>query len=555
MMDNMIWLQGKESKGETMKVEQITIEKYRSIQDITLNIPKDAPLILFGPNNAGKSNILSAIDRLLGEHWPITLEMQDSDYFMRDSSKHPRASIAATFDGEIYKSKYGNSNTIGIEYWTPGFPGEETRFFQGNGDKVYGFGQPQRAQCQSYLIQANRNIDTALSYSSRYSLLSKFTHSIHAALTTEKKDELETAFQSIKNTFEALPQYKNFEETVRSIVRDSVKGFTHSLEVDLSAYDPNNYANALRIVAVEGAETRSFEEFGTGEQQVLLMAFAQAYLKVFGRGQGLVLIIEEPEAHLHPLAQRWLKKYIYDVCKNGVQVIISTHSADFLDPRNLEGLARVYKEDGITKVKQVNANELVRFCIETGVPENKISPATVNDFYASKVHPWQLQGMFAERVLLVEGQTEAMALPVYFEKAGYCLAAEGADIVGCGAKESIPLFWRLYEAFGYTCYCLFDADGSQASYDKHFKGLFGDTSIDTNPGSFVRTKRFAYFGGNWEEYFESTVEEYRTIKQTLCQDTLIETSSKQALAYAYAIKATTTPDFIEALIDSIKKSN
>ncbi|MBQ9042716.1 MAG: AAA family ATPase [Eggerthellaceae bacterium] len=536
-----------------MKVEHITIQEYRSIKDITLSIPKDAPLILFGPNNAGKSNILSAIDRLLGEHWPITIEMRDSDYFMRDSGKHPRATIAASFDEEIYKSKYGNSKTIGIEYWRPGFPGEETRFFQGDGDKVYGFGQAQRAQCQSYLIQANRNIDTALSYSSRYSLLSKFTHSIHAALTSEKKDDLDAAFKSIKETFETLPQYKDFAKSVQDIVRDSVKGFTHCLEVDLSAYDPNNYANALRIVAAEGGETRSFEEFGTGEQQVLLMAFAQAYLRVFGRGQGLVLIIEEPEAHLHPLAQRWLKKYIYDVCKSGVQVIISTHSADFLDPKNLEGLARVYKEDGVTKVKQVNTNELVRFCIETGVPENKISTATVSDFYASKVHPWQLRGMFAERALLVEGQTEAMALPVYFEKADYYLAAEGVDIVECGGKESIPLFWRLYEAFGYNCYCLFDADGSQASYDKHFKRLFGGATIDTEPGSFVCTERFAYFGSNWEKYFETTVEEYQATKDTLCQDTRIETSSKQALAYAYAIKASQTPDFIEPLIEVMRR--
>lgn len=535
-----------------MKVENIRIEKYRSIEDVSLSMPKDAPLILFGPNNAGKSNILSAIDRILGERWPVNIEMTDSDYFMRDSARYPCSAISATFDDDIYQSKYGSSNTIGVEYWYPGYTGEESRLFQGGGEKTYGFGNSQRARCRSYLIQANRNIDSALSYGNRYSLLSNFTHAIHTFLAKEKKEELDAVFQGIKTTFESLPQYRDFVKSIQEMVQDSVKGFTHSLEVDLSAYDPNNYANALRVVAVEGGEIRSFEEFGTGEQQILLMAFAQAYLKVFGQGEGLVLIIEEPEAHLHPLAQRWLKKHIYDICRDGLQVILSTHSPDFLDPRNLEGLVRVYKEDGVTRICQITAADLVRFCIETGVPENRISEASVNDFYASKVNTAQLRGMFAERVLFVEGATEALTLPVYFSKHAFWLAAEGIEVVECGGKEAIPLFWRLYEAFGFACYCLFDADGKQEDYDRHFKGLFGDVVLDTAADSFTCKEHFAYFGVNWEKYFETSVEGYAESKDSLYQDMLIDTSSKQALAYAYAVQAERAPHFTYELIDALR---
>ncbi|WP_222199105.1 ATP-dependent nuclease [Collinsella ureilytica] len=123
----------------------------------------------------------------------------------------------------------------------------------------------------------------------------------------------------------------SFAEHFAATVQDSVQGFIHKLEVDFSAYDPNNYANALRILAKEGNDVRAFEEFGTGEQQVLLMAFAKAFMQTFG-SDSIVLVLEEPEAHLHPLAQRWLKEYIYDLCDSGIQVVISTHSADFVDP-------------------------------------------------------------------------------------------------------------------------------------------------------------------------------------------------------------------------------
>ena len=66
-----------------MRVENIRIQKYRSIDDVVISFPANKPVVLFGPNNAGKSNILSAIDRLLGEKYPTYIEMLESDYFIR----------------------------------------------------------------------------------------------------------------------------------------------------------------------------------------------------------------------------------------------------------------------------------------------------------------------------------------------------------------------------------------------------------------------------------------------------------------------------------------
>ena len=70
-----------------MRLTKISIRQYRSIDQIDLTLPDKQPLILFGPNNAGKSNILSAIDRIIGERYPTYIEMLDSDYFMRDKNQ------------------------------------------------------------------------------------------------------------------------------------------------------------------------------------------------------------------------------------------------------------------------------------------------------------------------------------------------------------------------------------------------------------------------------------------------------------------------------------
>jgi len=53
------------------RLKTLKIKGYRSIRDeVEVHFPEGKPLVLLGPNNAGKSNIVRAIDLLLGELWP-----------------------------------------------------------------------------------------------------------------------------------------------------------------------------------------------------------------------------------------------------------------------------------------------------------------------------------------------------------------------------------------------------------------------------------------------------------------------------------------------------
>jgi putative ATP-dependent endonuclease of OLD family len=89
---------------------------------------------------------------------------------------------------------------------------------------------------------------------------------------------------------------------------------------------------------------RSFDELGTGQEQILAVAFAYAYSRAYGAGEdGLVLVIDEPEAHLHPLAQRWLAAKVDGLGDRGVQVIVTTHSPAFVDLSHIDGLVCVRK--------------------------------------------------------------------------------------------------------------------------------------------------------------------------------------------------------------------
>ena len=90
-----------------MRLNRIVIEHYRSIERIEIRLPYQKPLILFGSNNAGKSNIISAVEKILGARWPISIELEDSDFFMRDRGRYPEARITASFDQPYHFPKYG----------------------------------------------------------------------------------------------------------------------------------------------------------------------------------------------------------------------------------------------------------------------------------------------------------------------------------------------------------------------------------------------------------------------------------------------------------------
>jgi len=69
-------------------LKSITIENYRSIGNnpVTIEFPKNQPVILIGENNSGKTNIIRVIEILFGEWHPKYKEFDDHDYYNRSAN-------------------------------------------------------------------------------------------------------------------------------------------------------------------------------------------------------------------------------------------------------------------------------------------------------------------------------------------------------------------------------------------------------------------------------------------------------------------------------------
>jgi putative ATP-dependent endonuclease of OLD family len=188
-----------------MKIARISIENFRSIRSAEI-YPTDV-CALVGENNAGKTNILRALDFLLGETWPSRRSLDVSDYYHGDT------------ESSIYIEVEFEDNPDDISRVWCEIPWEErttTRMEYASG-KTYPLSNAIRERCALVYLDAGRSLEYHLDQS-RWTLFGRITRRLNENFrdnfADEKNEELERLF---KQAHEVLRTelYADFETLSR----------------------------------------------------------------------------------------------------------------------------------------------------------------------------------------------------------------------------------------------------------------------------------------------------------------------------------------------------
>ena len=200
--------------------------------------------------------------------------------------------------------------------------------------------------------------------------------------------------------------------------------------------------------ATRGAQTFPLARHGMGTRSLAVLLIFRAYMTWRQRDvqDGTVhpmLGLEEPEAHLHPQAQRALFEQIEQIPG---QRIVSTHSPYIASQSPISTFRHFRKNGADTIVTQLDTSLLID---EDLRKIDRIVMNTRGDL------------LYARAVILFEGETEEQALPEFAQKYWELPPnALGISLIGTGGSGNYLPFLRLVSNFGIPWYIFSDAEAS-----------------------------------------------------------------------------------------------
>lgn len=465
------------------RIKRVRIEGFRSIENLEF-FP--TPLCaLVGENSAGKTNVLHALKTVLGRDWHRVTDFTEDDVI--DRARDRDVLIEIEFDPPPSHEAFRNTTPVPV----PVLRFTLTRYkvntataqkgdlrldgkpLKVDGSQVFVLkARPQRGQQPQFeplnripgslkrqvpviFVGADRRLRSQMP-STRYSLLRRLLEDVDEVVknTTVEGTEQTVAELFLERLEEALqvlrvPEFLELEDFVRrhtleNLGMDPVAD-RDRFNLSFGLHDSAEFFKAIRLLVQEGDFQLDSSLLGDGAQNAIVLAIFQAYERL--RKKGAIFLIEEPEMYLHPHRARFFYDTLRRISKDN-QVIYTTHSPYFVAIPEFEEVRVVRRnESGRTEI------------VESGLA----SSDPLREKLRKEFDPERNELFFAQRVILVEGDTEKLALPEYAKRLGLDLNRLGVSIVEVGGKKSLQSFADVIRSFRIPLTLVFDRDSSDFS--------------------------------------------------------------------------------------------
>ncbi|MCW4470235.1 AAA family ATPase [Flavobacterium sp. MFBS3-15] len=460
-----------------MYLTKLLIKRFRSIHELEIQFNKGVNIII-GENNAGKSAIIDTlrICLSLGRQWRDIGVRNPEDFYVERSVisdltepiefvlefKIESAEDSTLFHSLLWQDPADTTNiclrlNFRYEIDLDASGNQKLRWnITGGHDTAVNMQEMQQIY-YSYL-EPLRNAEQELRpYSQSNKVTSLFKDMTEyerdvagvpskVKLTPEKKIELAGAIEAVLQNEDWTGLIGTGQTFINShLEKADIKRRESKVHLKLLEYKYESIVKGLLTrkqvynADVLGANLQMQKFFdvdqnGLGENNIILAATVLGDLSS-RRAQKIehyyALLIEEPEAHLHPQRQNTFFNYLNSLQGLGIQIFITSHSPTITAKSDLDNLLIVQKSDSYkTTVFTPRISGLT--------PQNKSYLRKFLDVTKSQL-------FFASGVILVEGISEALLLPILAKRLGeqYDLDKNGIEIVNINGV-AFDAFARLF---------------------------------------------------------------------------------------------------------------
>lgn len=451
-----------------MRITSISVKNYKSF-DLTGQAIKfpTAHTALVGKNNAGKSNILEAMNIVLGNKNPNYTFLEESDYF---DATHPieiKVVIAnfEDFDHDLLRSIPGLTRQQQGALSTKLSDGTTEISFllrkNLNSAEIEDDESQNTYEIKLWGFQVHRKVEDvrkSIIKILRVPALRNYANELQASRWTPygelMKDVLEgsTQYEEIKKLLGELNEKVNdaFSDQKASLLTNArVTSYVDDINFQITKENnPTELLRNLEIYIKEGSRDSLIDDVGTGTQNAVIMGIMELALKN-KQAKMKLFCIEEPEAFIHPHGVRYLGSLIKSVTSDqNLQVLIASHSLSLTTSFEPRELVRVTKDGGKTVVKQ-----------------NTLLTAS---HYRRFIHQDNVEMFFSDRVVFVEGPTEKHLFsrldkltkldPANQNSENCNFDRVNVGIIRLDSVDSLPSYIEIADAFGIDYAAVVDKD-------------------------------------------------------------------------------------------------
>lgn len=266
--------------------------------------------------------------------------------------------------------------------------------------------------------------------------LRKPKNPIRQIIDTIEGDIRETDINDIKKKISELnakishiPQVSDIGNQVNHKLLEMI-GAIYSPEIKLESRLKEDFATLAKYLTLSPSNQPDIDLLGLGHLNVLYIAMKLVEFEVNRNRELLnIMIIEEPEAHIHTHIQKSMFNNL-QVTHTYTQVVMSTHSTHLSEVSDIEKVNVMKKVDEQTSLVMKPTNGLDQF--GSGVLK-------YNRFSFSKVLSRYLDAkrsvlLFSKGVILVEGDGEEILIPSLVRKVlGVSLDEMGIGLINVGS--------------------------------------------------------------------------------------------------------------------------